>query len=163
MVLSRGVWRIFGITLAQYRRTLDAHALLDFSGVLERAVALLKEAYPDRPTAAERIAAGFTEFYRTSQPAAYAAQRARVEAGARAVAALYERNVFPEMRVAWGTYPNNIGHDDSLGCFRCHDDKHKAADGRTLTQDCEACHVLLAQEETNPKVLSDLGLAPGGK
>ena len=42
VVMSRGVWRIFGITLAQYRRTLDAHALLDFPGVLERAVGLLK-------------------------------------------------------------------------------------------------------------------------
>ena len=42
VVLSRGVWRVFAITLAQYRRTLDAHALLDFSGVLERAVAFLK-------------------------------------------------------------------------------------------------------------------------
>jgi ATP-dependent helicase/nuclease subunit A len=43
VVLSRGVWRVFAITLAQYRRTLDSHALLDFSGVLERAVALLKD------------------------------------------------------------------------------------------------------------------------
>jgi ATP-dependent helicase/nuclease subunit A len=42
VVLSRGVWRIFGVTLNQYQRTLDAHALLDFSGVLERAVRLLK-------------------------------------------------------------------------------------------------------------------------
>jgi len=42
VVLSRGVWRIFGVTLGQYQRTLDAHALLDFSGVLERAVRLLK-------------------------------------------------------------------------------------------------------------------------
>jgi ATP-dependent exoDNAse (exonuclease V) beta subunit len=43
VVLSRGVWRIFGVTLGQYHKTLDAHALLDFSGVLERAVKLLKE------------------------------------------------------------------------------------------------------------------------
>jgi ATP-dependent helicase/nuclease subunit A len=42
VVLSRGVWRIFAVTLAQYQRTLDARALLDFSGVLERAVKLLK-------------------------------------------------------------------------------------------------------------------------
>jgi ATP-dependent helicase/nuclease subunit A len=41
VVMSRGVWRIFGITLGQYRRTLDSHAIVDFSGVLERAVALL--------------------------------------------------------------------------------------------------------------------------
>ncbi len=42
-VLSRGVWRIFGITIAQYESTLEARALLDFSGVLERAVKLLKD------------------------------------------------------------------------------------------------------------------------
>ena len=43
VVLSRGVWRIFAVALTTYQRTLDAHALLDFSGVLERAVALLKQ------------------------------------------------------------------------------------------------------------------------
>src|SRR4029079_11053656 len=42
-VMARGVWRIFAVTLAQYQRTLDARALLDFSGVLERAVQLLKD------------------------------------------------------------------------------------------------------------------------
>jgi ATP-dependent helicase/nuclease subunit A len=43
VVMSRGVWRIFAVALHQYQRTLESHALLDFSGVLERAVALLKE------------------------------------------------------------------------------------------------------------------------
>jgi ATP-dependent exoDNAse (exonuclease V) beta subunit len=43
VVLSRGVWRIFAVALSQYQRTLDAHALVDFSGVLERAVKLLKD------------------------------------------------------------------------------------------------------------------------
>jgi len=42
-IMSRGVWRIFAVTLREYQQTLDAHALLDFSGVLERAVRLLKE------------------------------------------------------------------------------------------------------------------------
>ena len=43
VVLSRGVWRIFAVTLTEYQRTLEARALLDFSGVLERAVKLLKD------------------------------------------------------------------------------------------------------------------------
>jgi ATP-dependent helicase/nuclease subunit A len=43
VVMARGVWRIFAVTLAQYQRTLDVRALLDFSGVLERAVKLLKD------------------------------------------------------------------------------------------------------------------------
>jgi ATP-dependent helicase/nuclease subunit A len=42
-VMSRGVWRVFAVALGQYQRTLEAHALLDFSGVLERAVALLRD------------------------------------------------------------------------------------------------------------------------
>ena len=43
VVMSRGVWRVFAVALRQYQRTLDRHALVDFSGVLERAVRLLKE------------------------------------------------------------------------------------------------------------------------
>jgi ATP-dependent helicase/nuclease subunit A len=43
VILSRGVWRLFQIALAQYQRTLEAHAALDFAEVLERAVGLLKQ------------------------------------------------------------------------------------------------------------------------
>jgi ATP-dependent helicase/nuclease subunit A len=42
VVLSRGIWRVFAVALRQYQRTLDDRALLDFSGVLERAVSLLE-------------------------------------------------------------------------------------------------------------------------
>ena len=42
VVLSRGVWRIFAVALSHYQRTLDSRALLDFPGVLERALALLR-------------------------------------------------------------------------------------------------------------------------
>src|SRR5262245_6734276 len=42
-VMARGVWRIFAVVLHRYQSTLEGHALLDFSGVLERAVALLKQ------------------------------------------------------------------------------------------------------------------------
>ncbi len=42
-VMARGVWRIFAVALQQYTHTLEAHALLDFSGVLERSVQLLKD------------------------------------------------------------------------------------------------------------------------
>jgi ATP-dependent helicase/nuclease subunit A len=43
VVLARGVWRIFAVALQQYQRTLDGHALLDFPGVLERAIGLLRD------------------------------------------------------------------------------------------------------------------------
>ncbi len=57
-----------------------------------------------------------------------------------AVQALYRRNVFPAMKVTWGTYPNNKGHVTSNGCFRCHDGTHEAKDGSKINADCEYCH-----------------------
>ncbi len=57
-----------------------------------------------------------------------------------AVQDIYARNVFPAMKVKWATYPNNIGHQFFNGCFRCHDDNHKARDGTVIKQDCETCH-----------------------
>jgi hypothetical protein len=41
-VLARGIKRMFAIALEQYRQTLDARSALDFSDVLERALALLR-------------------------------------------------------------------------------------------------------------------------
>ena len=124
----------------------------------KEAVALIKADYPDRATGARRIFDGLVDYYRTQQPAVFAKRQADIEKAAEAVRDAWLRNVFPAMRVTWGTHPNNIGHNDFPGCFRCHDDEHKSADGTTITQDCSACHAILAMEEKNPKVLQDLGL-----
>jgi hypothetical protein len=60
--------------------------------------------------------------------------------------------------VTWGTYPNNLGHTDYPGCFRCHDGSHATADKKTITQDCSTCHQMLAADETDPAILKTLGL-----
>lgn len=64
-----------------------------------------------------------------------------------AVQQIYTNNFFPEMKASWQAYPNNIGHTDWPGCFRCHDGLHKSAGGdRTIrANDCNACHTILAQ------------------
>jgi NapC/NirT cytochrome c family, N-terminal region len=124
----------------------------------KKAVELLRAQYPDRDTAARKIPASFDEFYSSNYPQQYQTHRALIESSGQQVGEIYLRNVFPNMKVTWGTYPNNIGHEDFLGCFRCHDGNHKSADGKLIADDCEACHTLLAQEESNPKVLADLGL-----
>jgi hypothetical protein len=121
-------------------------------------VAILKAAYSSREEAESRIPAAFEAFYRQNRPEVYAAQRPAVEHAAQAVLAIYRRNIFPEMKVTWGAYPNNIGHTDAPGCFRCHDDQHVAPGGEKVTQDCGACHNALAVEESDPKILTDLGL-----
>jgi hypothetical protein len=54
--------------------------------------------------------------------------------------ALYRRNLFPEMKVTWGTYPNQRGHITSTACFRCHDDSHTDKSGAVMSGECELCH-----------------------
>ena len=89
----------------------------------------------------------------------YRASRTELQLAIAGTQQVYARNVFPGMNVTWGSYPNNLGHQDFPGCFRCHDGSHKAADGRVISQDCDSCHNMLAMEEANPKVLQELGHA----
>lgn len=60
---------------------------------------------------------------------------------------IYSDNFFPEMNASWEKYPNNIGHKDWPGCFRCHDGQHKTGDGQRSIKasDCNTCHTILAQ------------------
>jgi formate-dependent nitrite reductase cytochrome c552 subunit len=126
--------------------------------IKKKATEVLKGNYADRDEASGRIASALNDFYRTSYPELYRDKRSDVDAAIREIQAIYLRNIFPAMSVTWGTYPNNLGHADFPGCFRCHDGSHSTADGRTISNDCEACHSLLAVEEPNPKILSDLGM-----
>ncbi len=130
----------------------------DLPFIKKKAVELLRADYPDRNTASQRIPAAIAEYYRTTYPEIYANHRAVVETAADQVKGIYLRYVFPDMKVTWGTYPNNLGHEDFLGCFRCHDGNHKSKDGKEISSDCASCHTILAMDEANPKVLADLGL-----
>ncbi len=121
-------------------------------------VEILKAAYKTEDEAASRIPAAFEAFYREKYPDTYASKRKDIEHSARGVLAVFNRNIFPEMNVTWGAYPNNVGHTEFPGCFRCHDDQHVSPDGAKVSQDCGSCHNLLAMEEAAPKILTDLGL-----
>ena len=107
------------------------------------AVKALKRAYPSHEAGTGEIARVLREFYRT-RAAAGVRRRARRRLsgrwpGSRICCAA---TCFPDMKVGFGTYPNNIGHIDSPGCFRCHDDTHTAKDGKKIGQDCETCHAI---------------------
>ena len=129
--------------------------------VKKQALAALKVNYADRVAARTQIAAALDAFYRNNYPQVYAQQHAQVENAIAAVEGIYSRNIFPEMKITWGTYWNNIGHMDSPGCFRCHDGSHTSGGGKTIPNDCNTCHDIAAMEEKNPKILSDLGIVPG--
>ncbi|HET9262107.1 MAG TPA: NapC/NirT family cytochrome c [Vicinamibacterales bacterium] len=106
--------------------------------IRREAVEALKVGYPSRQVAEEEIAARLSGFYASNGNGN--AGKADLDRAIAATRRLYSRNVFPNMKVTWATHPNNAGHMDSPGCFRCHDDTKKTSDGRTISQDCSLCH-----------------------
>ena len=126
--------------------------------IRKKAIEVLKAEYPDRETAKRQIIEGLTAFYLTNYASLYNLRRSLVQQSAESVAEIYLRNIFPAMKMTWGVHPNNLGHNDFPGCFRCHDGSHTSAGGQTIPNDCATCHNLLAVEEENPKVLTELGL-----
>ena len=124
----------------------------------KQGLALIKTQYASQEEATARITQGLESFYRSQFPAVWSRQRAQVDQAGETLAAIYNHNIFPFMKVGWGTHPNNIGHNDYPGCFRCHDGSHNSKDGKSITNDCSRCHNLLAVDEPNPKQLAAIGM-----
>ncbi len=98
--------------------------------------------YPSREKAHEGFQTEIATFYRNQYPEVYKARRADVEKAIETTISIYDRSVFPEMKVNWKTYASNIGHRNWPGCFRCHDGKHVAESGKVLTTECATCHTM---------------------
>ncbi len=92
-------------------------------------LALLNGSYSSQAQARVQIPQQLEAFYREQNPDVLAQKAALVQAAGKTLVTLYCQNVFPFMKVTWGTHPNHIGHMDYPGCFRCHDGNHAAKDG----------------------------------
>jgi nitrate/TMAO reductase-like tetraheme cytochrome c subunit len=130
----------------------------DLPWVHKEGLELLNATYASEAEARTKIPDQLAAFYRAQHPEVLTAKAALVKSAGEELATLYSQNVFPFMKVTWGTHPNHIGHMSYPGCFRCHDGDHTAKDGTSITQDCAACHNLLVVDEAKPKVLTDLGI-----
>jgi NapC/NirT cytochrome c family, N-terminal region len=130
----------------------------DLPFIKKTGLALIQAEYQSQQEAASKIGAGLSDFYRAKYPDVFARRSSDIGAAGRALIAVYSANVFPDLKVGWGTYVNNLGHTDYPGCFRCHDDSHAAADKKTIPQDCATCHNAIAVEESSPEILKSLGL-----
>ncbi len=124
--------------------------------IKREALAAIRAEFSDQAQAEREIPARLAAFYAEQLPAGGEAVTSAVQAAAAVAMEIYARNVFPKMKVTWGTYPNHIGHERSPGCFRCHDEEHSSEAGETISQDCDTCHTLLAWEERNPAILQQL-------
>jgi hypothetical protein len=117
---------------------------------------LTEKDYGSHDEARAGIAAAVKDFYAKNYPA-LAESEAVTKAG-EALGDAWAWNNFPRMKVKWNTYPNHIGHQDSPGCFRCHDNKHKTETGEKIGKKCSTCHNVVAEEESDSALLQELGI-----
>jgi cytochrome c1 len=128
--------------------------------VKKTGAALIQANYPTDAEAAQKIPEGLSAFYRQTYPDLAGKRAAEIQSAGALLLAIYQRNVFPDLKVTWGTYVNNLGHVDAPGCFRCHDGGHVTTTGQTITQDCDTCHKVVAVDEPSPEVLKAIGIVP---
>lgn len=83
--------------------------------------------------------------YRIDQPEVFASKRSEIERAIIAVQGQYSKSIFPEMKVRWDEYPDNIGHFLFPGCARCHDGNKQSEEGWVISTECTSCHIIMVQ------------------
>ena len=117
---------------------------------------VLDGTYASHDEARAGIANEVTAFYKTKYPDLAASRAEAIAKAGQSLGDIYSWNVFPKMKVTWGTYKSNLGHDEAPGCMRCHDKKHVDAEGAKISGNCKTCHTVLAEDEAGPEILQTL-------
>ena len=124
--------------------------------IKREALRVLQAEYPSAEQARAAISRDISAFYHSNYPDVAGARASAVTQAGRALGDIWAVNVFPHMKVTWNTYNNYIGHQQSPGCWRCHDNKHVTATGEKIRKKCELCHNVVAEDDAAPAVLKEL-------
>ncbi|MCC7446709.1 MAG: NapC/NirT family cytochrome c [Anaerolineae bacterium] len=107
--------------------------------IRSRAVELLSAKYTTTDEAMRAFDA-LDPYYRDNYADFYATGKADVVKTIDVLKELYTASNYPEQKLDYKTHPNNIGHKDSPGCFRCHDGQHIGSEGKVVRLECNLCH-----------------------
>jgi hypothetical protein len=106
---------------------------------------ILRQTFRDKDTALVIIHDSISSFYRSGFSEIYSGKSDLLNNSIKSIQTSFSQNTFPAMKVTYDAYPEHIGHLESPGCFRCHNDAFKSEDGRTITRDCNLCHTVIGQ------------------
>lgn len=107
--------------------------------IVKKSVEALGAKY-DTMAQADVAIRGIATYYQQIYPDFYAKNTDMVTKAVEALRTYYYQSEFFDQKMDWTTHPNNIGHEDSAGCFRCHDGKHVASDNSAIRLECNLCH-----------------------
>lgn len=131
-----------------------ARGLLDSSMPYIKAegTKILSQEYPSLDAGMQAVE-DLEGWYKTNEPDYYAANTQKVQQAVIEIKGIFSQTVFPNLKVGWQTHPDNAGHREFPGCFRCHDGKHVSPQGQTVRLECNLCHSI-------PEVVSSDDAAP---
>jgi hypothetical protein len=115
---------------------------------------IIQAEYASHEEARVGIKNALRSYYQQEYPELAKDEAQKIDTAGEALYGMYRRNVFPQMRIEWGTYPNFAY--EHVGCFRCHDKKHATEEGERISARCSTCHAILATEEEDPEILEIL-------
>ncbi len=84
--------------------------------------------------------AGLEGYYQLVYPEFYKTNPGLVQDAITALQNAYENSVYTEQKTDWNSHPDNAGHKESPGCFRCHDGKHLSNEQEAIRLECNLCH-----------------------
>jgi NapC/NirT cytochrome c family, N-terminal region len=117
----------------------------DIPFIKKVAMEVLKQTFTNRDTALMIIRDSITKFYKSDYKGYFLKNGNFIDNSIAGIQKAFSENTFPGMKVTYDAYPEHIGHLESEGCFRCHNNNFKSESGRTITRDCNLCHSIVGQ------------------
>jgi hypothetical protein len=121
------------------------------------AMGILGEEFTTTDSALIAIREYIENYYQENYSETVQEQAQLIEQAITGVQNAFSKNIFPEMRVRWDAYPNNIGHQEFKGCFRCHNNNHTSKQGAVIRKDCNLCHYINAQGKFGEMEVAQVG------
>ncbi len=113
--------------------------------------------YTTKDSAFMAINSTINDYYSSSYPEVPENRKKDVEDAIAEIQNGYSNNIFPFMKANWKAYPNNLGHMESNGCYRCHNDRHATETGKVISKDCTLCHNIKAEGIADSIVYANSG------
>ena len=97
-----------------------------------------------------------TKYYKSAYSSFYEKNTDAINSSIENIQKGFSQNTFPAMKVTYAAYPEHIGHMETNGCFRCHNDSFKSESGKVITRDCNLCHSIVGQGKPGAMQLTNV-------
>jgi hypothetical protein len=107
----------------------------------QKGVEVIGAKYNSQQEGLEAIAA-LDSYYQATYADFYSQNQEKVQSAIANMQQIFRDTVWFDQKVNWETHPNNLGHMNTAGCFRCHDGKHLDANQQAIRLECNLCHTI---------------------